>query len=189
MKGFVMKTLPETMMVEHRIPVVYTMRGYAVVKLPITASKDDIEEALEDYDPQEMEDSDLHEAGYDASESWKPEISSHLEMLQQIGAAFIKLDEKHNIAPVANWCCNSDSCCEGEKMLEQESRYIGFAYIHYQNIESLMEYGKTCIGFSARDDRDEDHLHIARMVKAALEDQGLTIKWSGKSGNKLEVSK
>jgi len=187
------ETLPKNMIINHRIPVVYKMRGFAEVKLPISASKSDIEDALEKVDPSEMQDADIYEDPYGGwEETWKPEISDNLSLLQMVGEAFVEL-EKQNIAPVANWCCNSDSHCQGQELLEENSKYIGYVFIHDQNVETLMDEGECCIGYAARPytsetpPTEDPNINIAKMVKAALGEAGLTVEWDGSVDTKLTV--
>lgn len=180
------KTLPENLMVEIDVAVTFTAKGTAKIRVPINASEEEIERALEDYPFDELEDVDFPDDLYDYSEVWKPEIKN-LQIMGMIGDAFMALEKEHNIAPVANMCCNSDSLAQADELYERNTDYIGCVYIHSQNVEDIIEDGQCAVGFGARKDDEAAHIAIGNLLLEALTEAGLAVAWDGTADQKLIV--
>jgi len=185
-----MKAAKNNMLVEHRIPVVYRMRGYAIVRVPITATEDDITDALESIDPsdpEDIEDAELHDVSIHNEDFWSPDIPD-LTLLQSIGAAFVRLTEEHNIAIVTHQCCSTDSSYLAGEMMEADPSYQGYAYIHTQNVQDIDEGGSAFIGYGARQDSNEECLRVARIIADVLkQEEGLSVEWNNNIDEKIEV--
>jgi hypothetical protein len=182
-----------------RVPITYLAYGYAEVQVPLNASDEDIQEACEDLQPSDLKDGDVLVRGnggpqethcrHCQDEPWQVHLPKHLWMLGNIGDAFVSLEERSNILTFAHECCTSDSACYGHDALNEHPRYIGFAYIHAQNVDNILEDGVCHIGFSSREDTPESHKAIADAIMEALREQGLTAAWDGSIDNKIEVTR
>jgi len=188
----------EHLMVTLRVPITYQMYGYANIQVPINASEDDILEACDNFNPDDLADTDLMIRGNGGPDvevcrhchdtPWKVHLPEHLEMLALIGDALASLDAK-NILAFANECCNTDSASYGQEKLAEEPRYIGFAFIHSQNVENILDDGVCHVGFCSRNDAEaETTKAIAETVCEALRETGLTVTWEGDIDSKIEVT-
>jgi len=185
---------------ELRIPVVYKAVGFAKVRVPFGASKEDIEDALDDIQHTDLEDVDIADPGNIRANvplcgscgCWEPHVPHHLRFLSYLGHTLSVLDEEHNIALITSECCSTDSAARGEEVMESDARYVGFIYIHAQDIQDVLEtrrrqHPETHIGFSARSSSQEEALRIAQMVKGLLEEAHLTVEWDGSADTRLTV--
>lgn len=176
---------PDNLMVELEVPVLVRMIGYAKIRVPIDASPEKIDEALDEVNNIEQLRKFEQDDERDGESSWKEQKSKYLHRLTAIGRAFRQLD-KQNIAPTTDQCCNTDASCRVQELLT-ESRYIGFAAIHAQHIEDLLEHGKCHVSFGARDDDRDANIAIGQKVLAALVASKFEIKWDGNPSNNLEI--
>lgn len=173
--------IPNPMEIELKIPVDVKMTGYATIRVPIDASKEDIDSALEavNIDKMKLEPDDNKDGWFRSRES------KHVKKLAKIGEVFKSFD-KMNIAVVTNQCCSSCSLSECADMMSDETRFVGYAFIHHQDIEYLMESGKTHVGFGSRNPGSD--LEIGEIVKQAFADAGFEIEWNGSSEKRIKIT-
>ena len=188
----------EHLMVTLHVPITYHMYGYANIQVPVNASEDDILEACDDLQPSDLENTDLLVRGnggpsdlrglcrHCQEEPWKVHLPKHLEMLGLISDALMSLDAK-NILAFTHECCNTDSLSYGLEKMGEEPRYIGFAFIHSQNVENILDDGICHVGFCSRNEESEATKAIAETVCEALRETGLTVTWEGDIDSKIEV--